>query len=90
MNVLMKPELEQFISDKVKSGQYADASDMVNEALEVLRKQEQFTPEHEAYLRQEVRKGLDQLETGQRANFDAEKIISEERKRLERQKNERT
>ncbi|HEX3355799.1 MAG TPA: hypothetical protein VHS31_02365 [Tepidisphaeraceae bacterium] len=32
---------------------------MVNEALEVLREQEQFTPEHEAYLRQELQRGVD-------------------------------
>jgi antitoxin ParD1/3/4 len=82
MNVLLKPELEQFVSEKVKADQYSDASDIVNEALEVLRDQEQFTPEHEAYLRQEVRKGLKQLDEGQRAQFDAKRIIAEERKRL--------
>jgi antitoxin ParD1/3/4 len=82
MNVLLKPELEQFISEKVKAGQYTDASDIVNEALEMLREQEQFTPEHEAFLRQEVRKGLKQLDEGQRAQFDARKIIAEERSRL--------
>jgi antitoxin ParD1/3/4 len=82
MNVLLKPELEQFVSEKVKADQYSDASDIVNEALEVLRDQEQFTPEHEAYLRQEVRKGLKQLDEGQRAEFDAKRIIAEERKRL--------
>ena len=82
MNVLLKPELEQFVSEKVKAGQYTDASDIVNEALEVLREQEQFTPEHEAYLRREVRKAIKQLDEGQRAQFDARKIIAEERKRL--------
>ena len=54
MKILLKPELEKFVADKVKAGQYADASDIVNEALDVLKEQEEFTPQHEAYLRREV------------------------------------
>jgi hypothetical protein len=50
----------------------------------VLLEQEQFTPKHEAYLRREVRKGLDQLDAGHLASFDARKIISEERQKLVR------
>ncbi len=83
MNVLLKPELEKFVAEKVKTGQYADASDIVNEALEVLKEQEEFTPEHEAYLRREVRRGIEQLDAGQCAVFDAKKIIAEERQRLD-------
>jgi len=79
MNVLIKPELEKFVAEKVTAGQYADASDVVNEALEVLKDQEQFTPEHETYLRKEVARGLEQLDAGQFADFDAKGIIAEER-----------
>ncbi len=81
MNVQLKPELERFVAERVKTGQYADASDIVNEALEVLKEQEEFTPEHEATLRREVRRGIEQLDAGQSAVFDAEKIIAEERPR---------
>ena len=82
MNVLIKPELEKFVADKVIAGQYVDASDVVNDALEVLKDQEQFTPEHETYLRKEVARGLAQLDAGQFADFDAKRIIAEERQRL--------
>jgi antitoxin ParD1/3/4 len=82
MNVLLKPELEKFIAEKVTAGQYANASDIVNEALEVLKEQEEFTPEHEAYLRREVKRGIEQLDAGQTSNFTAAKIIAEERQRL--------
>ncbi|HTV48990.1 MAG TPA: type II toxin-antitoxin system ParD family antitoxin [Phycisphaerae bacterium] len=87
MNVLLKPELERFIAEKVKMGQYANASDIVNEALEVLKEQEEFAPEYEIYLRREVQKGLDQLEHGQRSTLNAEAIIAEERRRLAGGKN---
>jgi len=80
MNVLLKPKLEEFIAEKVRAGQYTDASDVVNEALEVLWEQERFTPEHEAYLRQEVQRGLEQLDRGEYVDFTAATIIAEERR----------
>jgi antitoxin ParD1/3/4 len=82
MDVLLKPELERFISEKLCAGQYASASDLVNEALQVLKDQEPFPPQHEAYLRTEVRRGLEQLDAGLGADFDAAKIIGDERRRL--------
>jgi len=82
MNVSLKPELERFVAEKVKAGQYADVNAVVNEALEVLKEQEEFSPEEEAYLRGEVQRGLEQLDRGERSEFDAEKIIAEERERL--------
>lgn len=86
MNVLLKPELEKFIADKLKAGQFADANDVVNEALQVLKEQDEFTPEHEAYLRRELQRGVDQLNRGEYSDFNAEKIISERRTRLAREK----
>jgi antitoxin ParD1/3/4 len=82
MDVSLKPDLEKFVAERLKGGQYADASQIINEALEVLQEQEDFTPKHEAYLRQELRRGLEQLDHGQLADFDAEKIIAQERQRL--------
>lgn len=82
MDVLLKPDLEKFVAEKVRAGQYDGPSDVINEALEVLQEQEQFTPEHEAFLRREVRGGLDQLDNGQYSELDAERIIAEERQRL--------
>ena len=82
MNVILKTELKKFVADKVKGGQYASPSDVVNQALEVFKDQELFSPEHEKYLRREVRRGLAELDAGRRAHFDAGKIIRQERRRL--------
>ncbi|EQD49198.1 addiction module antidote protein, CopG/Arc/MetJ family, partial [mine drainage metagenome] len=81
MKVSLKPPLERFVANRVKMGQYRSPSDMVNEALEVLKEQEQFTPAHEAFLRREIRRGVAQLDTGKSINFTAKQIIAEERKR---------
>jgi antitoxin ParD1/3/4 len=82
MNVTLKPDLERFITEKTRTGQFADASDVVNEALELLRDQEQFSPDREAYLRREVKRGLDQLDQGQFSAVTTDQIIAQERVRL--------
>lgn len=79
MKVMLKPEIKRFVAEKVKAGQCADASDLVNQALEVLRDQEQFTPKLESYLRGEVKRGLEQLDQGECSDFTAETIIAQER-----------
>jgi antitoxin ParD1/3/4 len=82
MYVLLKPELARFVDEKVRNGQYQGPSDIVNEALQVLKEQEELTPEHEAYLRREVRRGIEQLDRGEHADFTAESIIAQERRRM--------
>jgi Arc/MetJ-type ribon-helix-helix transcriptional regulator len=47
MIVQLKPDLEKYIAEKVRAGQNADASDIINEALELFREQEEFIPKYE-------------------------------------------
>lgn len=81
MEVVLKPELERFINEKLEAGQYADASAVVNEALELFQDQEQFTLEHEAYLKREIRRGMEQLERGEYSDLTIDQVIAEERSR---------
>ena len=55
MEVMLTDHLEAFIQEKVRSGRYADASDVVRDALRTLEKQEFESPELEA----EILKGLE-------------------------------
>jgi putative addiction module CopG family antidote len=82
MDVLLKPELARFVDEKLRAGQYQGLSDMVNAALQMLKEQEEFAPAHEAYLRREVGLGLEQLDRRQHADFTAETIIAQERRRI--------
>ena len=43
MNVSLTRELEQFVNQKVKSGRYQTASEVVREALRALEERDQFT-----------------------------------------------
>jgi antitoxin ParD1/3/4 len=61
MNVSLTPELEQLVNEKVKSGFYQTASEVVREALRLLNERDQ---ERER-LRADVQAGFDQLARGQ-------------------------
>jgi antitoxin ParD1/3/4 len=64
MNVSLTPELEAFVGDKVKSGLYNSASEVVRESLRLLRRQEQIEQLQLEELRKEVQIGIDQIEAG--------------------------
>jgi antitoxin ParD1/3/4 len=66
MNVSLTPELEQLVNDKVKSGFYQTASEVVREALRLLNERDQ---ERER-LRADVQAGFDQLARRQGKVYD--------------------
>ena len=51
MNVSLTPELEKFVQDKVGSGRYTSASEVVREALRLLEKREERLREREQALK---------------------------------------
>lgn len=66
MNVSLTPELEHLVNEKVKSGFYQTASEVVREALRLLNERDQ---ERER-LRADVQAGFDQLARGQGKVYD--------------------
>jgi antitoxin ParD1/3/4 len=79
MNVSLTPELEKIVAERVASGRYASASEVIREALRLLEERDQLNQ-----LRHEVRRGLEELDQGRQRPFDAralESIKSEGRKR---------
>lgn len=65
MNVSLTPELEQLIAQKVESGRYTSASEVIREALRLLEEQDQLRQERLAAVRREIDEGLAQLERGE-------------------------
>lgn len=76
MDVVLSPEMERFVQEKVKSGQFGSPSDVIDGALSVLRTSEQLTPEALEELRAEIRHGLDQLDRGEGRPWDIEELKS--------------
>jgi antitoxin ParD1/3/4 len=64
MNVSLTPELEKIVSFKVESGLYNSASEVVREGLRLLQQRDEMREMKLAALREEIQKGVDDLETG--------------------------
>lgn len=64
MNISLTPELEQLVDDKVRSGRYASASEVIREGLRLLEEQDQLKKQHLADVRQKIERGLEQLDKG--------------------------
>ncbi len=80
MNISLTPELEHLVAEKVKTGRYASASEVIREGLRLLEEQEQLKLQRLASVRQKIDRGLEQLDKGQGI------LGSEARARLRRSK----
>ena len=58
MNISLTPELEKFVQDKVASGRYHSASEVIREGLRLLEEQELIREVKLTALREEIKKGL--------------------------------
>lgn len=70
MNVSLTPELEQLVAEKVESGRYTSASEVIREALRLLEEQDQLKQQRLAQVREKIDRGLRQLDEGQGINPD--------------------
>src|SRR5437870_12705063 len=61
MNVSLTPELERLVNEKAESGLYQTASEVVREALRLLKERDQAREQ----LRADVHAGFDQLPRGE-------------------------
>ncbi len=66
MNVLLAPELERLVTEKVESGLYQTASEVVREALRLFKERDQARDQ----LRADVQAGFDQLARGEARAYD--------------------
>jgi antitoxin ParD1/3/4 len=65
MNVSLTPELERFVQEKVHSGRYTSASEVVREALRLLEEHEQIRMAQLAEFREEIARRLASLDRGE-------------------------
>lgn len=73
MPLPLSPELERRITQKIESGEYDSAEDVVSDAMDALSR---LTEEEEQYairleaLRGEIQKGIDDLDNGRHSPID--------------------
>jgi antitoxin ParD1/3/4 len=65
MNVSLTPELDKFVADKVASGRYTSASEVVREALRLLEREEKSREEQIADFNRELRRRIESADRGE-------------------------
>lgn len=70
MRVHLDPKFEAMIQEKVNSGEYADASDVVTDALRLMEAHDRRVQE----LRAEVAEGFAQVERGESVELTPERM----------------
>lgn len=64
MNVSLSAEFVEFVEGEVQSGEYGTASEVVRDALRLLRRERAAQEEKLAVLRREIALGVEQARSG--------------------------
>lgn len=86
MNIILGEELKGLVEEKVKSGLYRTASEVVRDALRLMQERDRLDETRLEALRQEIAIGIDQAERGELAPLDMDEILAESRKRRGKKK----
>jgi len=78
MNINLSPQLEELVRNKVASGFYNSASEVVREALRLMDTQDRLRETKLIQLRQDIQEGLD---SGEATAWNPDEVKQEGRKR---------
>lgn len=81
MNVSLTPELEGYVQDKVNSGMYYSASEVIREGLRLLQEKDNLQKIRLQELRQEIQLGLD---SGDSTELNMQEIKQKARQRRQK------
>lgn len=81
LNVSLTPELEALVAERVESGRYLTASEVVREGLRLLEERDRLRDEALLGVRRKIEEGLSSLERGE--TVDGEALLAELERRLE-------
>jgi antitoxin ParD1/3/4 len=70
MNVHLTPELEQFVQNKMKSGRYNSASEVVREALRLLEERDEVFTLRKDEIRKQIEEGWQSAKRGEFVDGD--------------------
>lgn len=73
LNISLTPELEGFINERVASGRYQTASEVVREGLRLLEERDERRQATLQELREQITTGLEQAQRGEL--LDGEKVM---------------
>ncbi len=79
MNISLPQQLEAWVDERVTTGMYQSVSEVVREALRLLREQEDLKQLRTQELRRQLHVGVEQLDRGASRAFD-ERVTAEVKK----------
>jgi len=89
MTFSLTPELEQLVQQKVESGLYPSASEVIHAALRLLEERDRARQARRNRLREEIAIGIEQIDRGEYTSYDehslgtlVDRVRSEGRKKL--------
>ena len=74
MNVSLTPELENLVNQKVKSGLYNSASEVIRESLRLLQEQDELKRIHRDELRREIMLVVEQIRRGEYKEYRVDEL----------------
>ncbi len=85
MNISLTKEFENYVAEKVESGMYHSASEVIRDGLRLMKERDELHQSRLAELRKDVALGVDQADRGQTRPFNEEttdRVKARGRKRL--------
>lgn len=77
MDVHLTPELEQLVQDKVESGRYNSASEVVREALRLMEERDQLRSAQLRQLRDRIDKGIEEAGDGAEGEIFMQELLDD-------------
>lgn len=77
MNVSLPSNLSDFVETELANGEYGSASEVVREALRLLKREKAMEEERLQILRREVMLGLNQAKNGEFSDRTVEQIAAD-------------
>jgi antitoxin ParD1/3/4 len=71
MNIILPPELEEMVYQKVKLGIYNSPSEVIHEGLRRLQEEDELIVLRREKLRREILKGMEQMQNEQYKSYDS-------------------
>lgn len=74
MDITLTPQISAWIAEKVAQGMYSSSSEVVAEAIRLLKRQEEQRQSMAKDFRQEILVGVQQLDAGKSVPFDLSEV----------------
>jgi len=87
MNVSLTQELEKLVQEKVQSGMYYSASEVIREALRLLQERDELRHQRIQAAREQIDRGIAQLDRGD--GIDGEEFFDSLKQKAKKRRHRR-